>query len=74
MLYLCTVPNVWSHPNNLYDLNTGTSESSSSVLFGTYSSRMKIMGLTDMLNRERLGILSTVDSSRSISTRIWLDS
>ena len=73
ILYLCTFPNIWSHPNNLYHLNTGTSESSSSVLFRMYSSRMKIMGLTDTSNRERLGVLSTVDSGRANSTHILLD-
>lgn len=73
MLYLCTFPNIWSHLNNLHHLNTGTSESSSSVPFGTYSSGLKIMHLTDMSKRERLGILSTVDSSSAISTHIWLD-
>lgn len=73
MLHLCTFPSIWSHPDNLYHLNTGTSESSSSVLFGTDSFGMKIVGLTHMSNRERQGIFSAVDSSRAISTHIWLD-
>jgi len=34
---------------------------------------MKIMGLTDTSNRERLGVLSTVDSGRANSTHILLD-
>lgn len=69
-LHFCTFPSIWSDPNNLYNLNTGTSESSFSVLFGTYFSESKIMDLTDMSKKERLGILSTVDSSRAISTNI----
>lgn len=73
MLYLCTFPSIWSHPNNLYHLNTSTSESSSPVLFGTDSFGMKIMGLTDMSDRERQGIFSAVDSSREISKHLWLD-
>lgn len=68
MLYLCTSSNIWSHPSSSYHLYTGTIKSSSSVLFETCSSGMKIVGLTDMSARERLGIFSTVDSNRAIST------
>lgn len=70
VLYLCTLPSTRSHSNNLHHLNTGMSESSSVL---TYFYGMKIMGLKDMLNRKRLGIISTVDSSRAIFTHTWLD-